>query len=115
MKIEVSIWGITAITSGWPVATLGWWWFLFRLGAWLRCRWLKKWAINNLIAYDQTWNARTLGDPDETISSRVGKLRDRRGGKLPWWLAWMVFLEWIDPHHFKDTQEPDEGGDAVWR
>ena len=32
-----------------------------------------RYVFNNLIALDQTWNTRFGGDPDETISSRLGK------------------------------------------
>jgi hypothetical protein len=70
---------------------------------------MKKYIWRNLIAIDQLVNALFNGDPDETISSRLGKYRDRHG-KLCWYLApigWM--LEKLDPGHLTNTQEPDEG------
>lgn len=34
---------------------------------------MKRYLLNLLIAADQGWNAALGGDPDETISSRVGR------------------------------------------
>lgn len=34
---------------------------------------LKRYVLNVLVGIDQGWNAALGGDPDETISSRVGK------------------------------------------
>lgn len=70
---------------------------------------------NILIAIDQLLNTVFGGDPDETISSRVGKCRDRHGGTLPWYLKWLVFLEYLDPGHLTKTQEQDQGKDEVWK
>lgn len=65
---------------------------------------IKKYVWNVLIAIDQLGNALTGGDPDETISSRTAKLRDR----WPWkYLGWL--LEKIDPGHLDKSLECDEG------
>jgi len=72
---------------------------------------------NVLIGLDQLGNALWGGDPDETISSRLGKMRARYGGRLPWYrplpslVAW--WLERVDPGHCEGAIEPDEGCDAV--
>lgn len=81
-------------------------------------KWLRRWSINILLAVDQLGNALAGGDPDETISSRLGKIKRDHGGIIPWWphplakvLDWC--LERIDPNHSIDAIEHDEGGDAV--
>ncbi len=62
-----------------------------------------------LIAYDQAMNAATGGDPDETISSRTGKLRNSR----PWAMALDWFLNKFESNHSKKAIEPDEGKDRI--
>jgi len=65
--------------------------------------------INVFTAVDQLCNALLFGDPDETISSRLGKFQDR---VAPYgWLCWL--LDFIDPGHCKDAVEDDEGGDQL--
>ena len=44
----------------------------------------RNWIINILIAIDQVGNAALWGDPDETISSRIGKTKRENGGRIPW-------------------------------
>ena len=77
-----------------------------------------KWLVNILIGIDQLGNAIGGGDPDETISSRLGKLARAHGGRVPWWrpLSWVIAagLEGIDPGHLADAIEEDEGKDAVF-
>lgn len=68
-----------------------------------------KYIWNILIAIDQLGNAILGGDPDETISSRAGKLQHR-----VWWakgLCW--FLDKIDAYHCRDAREFDEGDDRT--
>lgn len=48
------------------------------------------------VAFDQLVNAAIGGDPDETISSRAARGRDR--GEWNWCLLCRV-LDWIDPDH----------------
>jgi hypothetical protein len=43
-----------------------------------------KYFFNLLIAIDETGNAAAAGDPQETISSRLGKLLLYYGGNIPW-------------------------------
>lgn len=76
-----------------------------------------KYLLNVLIGLDQMGNAVAGGDPDETISSRLGKLRRRHGGTIPWYRPLSLSIDWwldkIDPGHCLDAIEADEGGDAV--
>jgi len=78
---------------------------------------LGKWALNVLIGIDQLANALTGGDPDETISSRLGKIKSKHGGEIPWYRPLSRIVDWgldkIDPGHSIDAIEPDEGKDAV--
>ena len=73
---------------------------------------------NNLIALDQKWNTVFGGDPDETISSRLGKLKLKHGGTIPWSrpLSKIIDsgLDVIDKNHSIDAIEKDEGEDALW-
>lgn len=67
---------------------------------------------NVLIAIDQLFNAILLGDPDETISSRLGKMfaanRDNVFARI---LKWAI--ESVDKDHFENSIESDEGADAI--
>ena len=71
-----------------------------------------KYFWNWLIWIDQGINVLFAGDPDETVSSRVGKNVHWRGRRGLWkWLA--DFLNWIDPGHTREYIEEDEGKDGV--
>lgn len=59
---------------------------------------------NLLIALDQLANTILLGDPDETISSRIAKNQTH-----PCWSILGAVLEWIDPGHLQRSVEWDEG------
>ena len=76
-----------------------------------------KWGLNILIGLDQFGNAILGGDPDETISSRLGKMKIRYGGSIPWYRPLSKIVDWgldkIDPGHSIDAIEHDEGSDAV--
>ena len=74
----------------------------------------KKWVLNVLIAIDQLFNALLGGDPDETISSRLGKAVARGcRSRLVRFLVWL--LDRIDPGHTRDAVEKDEGKREIWR
>ena len=73
-----------------------------------------RYLVNVLIGLDQLvgvifWNS----DPDETISSRLGKTKRRFGGRIPWRHPLQKVidagLEMIDPGHSIDSIEDDEG------
>jgi len=76
-----------------------------------------KWVLNILISIDQTVNSFLGGDPDETISSRLGKMKVKHGGKIPWYRPLSKVVDWgldkIDPNHSIDAIEKDEGKDAI--
>jgi len=66
------------------------------------------WWLGVLIGIDQLGNAIAGGDPDETISSRIGRRKLKSGGKLNWRrnpLHWLldVCLENIDKNHTIDA------------
>jgi hypothetical protein len=78
---------------------------------------LRTYLMNLALSVDQFGNAVTGGDPDETISSRIGRLKVAHGGRVPWTrpLARLVdwMLERIDPGHSVDAIEPDEGSNGI--
>lgn len=61
---------------------------------------------NVLVALDQLANAVLLGDPDETLSSRFGKNRNRCS--ICRFICF--FLDKIDKRHCSKSIERDEGG-----
>lgn len=62
---------------------------------------MKRWFWNTLIALDQFGNAIANGNPDETISSRLGRLKLAaffQDASWPWYCRWLdAFLDWADP------------------
>jgi hypothetical protein len=81
---------------------------------------IRRYLLNVLIAIDQLINAILFGDPDETISSRLGKTQ--RGDHGPTWKRiWMplrltvdgLFYLVGDPNHCIRSIEKDEGQNAV--
>lgn len=76
---------------------------LWPLAVWL-------WFKNVLLALDQLLNALLSGDPDETLSSRAGRARDR--GER-WGCILCGLLDRLDRRHCAKSNEGDEGGDSV--
>ena len=78
---------------------------------------IKKWGINIFITLDQTVNVILGGDPDETISSRIGKIKRKHKGKIPWYRFTARMVHWginkLDPGHFERAIEEDEGNDGI--
>lgn len=73
---------------------------------------LRRYLLNVLIGVDQLANAIAGGDPDETISSRVGKrLRESKAGVL--WAR--IVIACTSKKHCVDSIEDDEGKDALSR
>lgn len=67
----------------------------------------KAYLWRNLIAIDQLFNTIFNGDPDETISSRLGRhlVKDSLG-PFKWRQKLCKFLSWIDPrpgNHCKES------------
>lgn len=68
-----------------------------------------RWLRNIAIAIDQLGNALTFGDPDETVSSRLGKAAHR--SRAAWFICRLLSL--IDNRHCEDAEEIDEGGNRA--
>ena len=69
---------------------------------------IKKYLLNILLAIDFLGNALTGGDPEETISSRMGKKR-AKGKECKICKVLCKFLDWLDPRHCADAINPNEG------
>ena len=74
---------------------------------------MTKYLWNLLISLDQFANTAFGGDPDETLSSRWSKWRDRGDWRAVVGRFACRWLDWIDPGHSEKYREPDEGRDAV--
>lgn len=72
---------------------------------------MKKYLYNILIGIDQLSNAILGGDPDETMSSRMGKHVARHDS----WFCNLVcaLLNKIQPGHCIKAIEKDEGKNAI--
>jgi len=76
-----------------------------------------RWVLNVLISLDQLGNSILGGDPDETISSRLGRIKEKWGGAIPktrpvaWVTDWV--LDQIDEDHTLEAIEIDEGWDGL--
>lgn len=72
-----------------------------------------RYLLNILISLDQLGNSLLLGDPDETVSSRLGRIKRKWGGRIPWSRPVSKVVDWlldrIDPNHTLDAIEDDEG------
>ena len=79
---------------------------------------IKKYIWNNLIAWDQLINALFGGDPDESMSSRLGKWVGPKRESACWACknsakVICAVLHLIDPNHCEKSIETDEGKDAL--
>lgn len=72
---------------------------------------LKAYLWNLLIAVDQLLNTLIFGDPDETLSSRLGKV----SGRCALCRAICQLLSRIDARHCEKSIEPDEGKNGIIR
>lgn len=72
---------------------------------------LGKWTMNILVGLDQLANAVLLGDPDETISSRAGKLKRSKKWRAGANIINILFF-W-QKRHCKKSIEEDEGKDGL--
>lgn len=73
---------------------------------------IKKYIWNILISIDQLFNTLFGGDPDETISSRLGK-KLRAGDPSDLEEDMCDVLDSIDPDHCAKSIEDDEGDRKV--
>ena len=71
-----------------------------------------KYLLNILIAVDEFGNALTAGDPGETISSRLGRIKAKNKGVIPWHRPVAKVIAWgldkIQPGHVEHAIEPPE-------
>ena len=76
-----------------------------------------RYFVNILLSIDQLGNSVLLGDPDETISSRLGRIKEKWGGEIPWRRPVSRFTAWwlnkIDKNHVENAIERDEGKDGL--
>ena len=71
---------------------------------------IRRWIINVFVAIDQLGNALSGGDPDETVSSRLGK---EQGNPFASVVCWLLSL--LDADHCQKAIEEDEGDDEPLR
>jgi hypothetical protein len=72
---------------------------------------MKRYLFNLLIGIDQFCNTVLGGDPDETISSRVGKYARSGPGWIPCQLC--KFLNLFEKDHCVRSIEEDEGNNSL--
>lgn len=70
------------------------------------------WLWNILVALDQLANTVVLGDPDETLSSRMGKAVRANRCVLCRGLCWLIGR--FDPNHCEKLTGPDEGANQIY-
>ena len=73
--------------------------------------------MNVLISLDQFGNSILGGDPDETISSRLGRVKTKWGGEIPRTRPVARVTDWIldkiDKNHSIDAIEKDRGNEGL--
>ena len=70
----------------------------------------KKYLVNNLVALDQAVNTFLGGDPDETLSSRIGK--NYKGSIFHKFVNTLFFWQ---KDHCEESIDPTEGKDAIFK
>jgi len=73
---------------------------------------LKQYIMNWFILLDLAGNTALGGDPQETISSRLGKAASR-GNYIAYYVC--RCLSWFDEAHCRGAKDPHEGNRAIWR
>ena len=74
---------------------------------------IKKYTRNVWVGVDQFYNTMLLGDEDETISSRCGKLRNNGTPLFANVIDWVVFIITKERNHCSSCIEEDEGGNSL--
>jgi hypothetical protein len=78
---------------------------------------LLQYVFNLFIGLDQFLNVITCGDPDETVSSRLGRIKRANNGKIPWRrpMAKLTdkLLDVIQPGHSLNAIEPGRGNHGL--
>jgi len=76
-----------------------------------------KYCWNILIAIDQLINTLFCGDPDETLSSRMGKWaiagKHKKGTRKVVYQVCHFVVELFEKDHFKKSIEEDEGNRRI--
>ena len=71
-----------------------------------------RYFLNIALGLDQLGNTFWGGCHDETISSRLGRIKTANGGKIPWSRPWPKIMDWaldkIDKNHSIKSIEKDE-------
>jgi hypothetical protein len=71
-----------------------------------------RYFLNIALGLDQFANTFAGGEPDETISSRLGRIKEAHGGKIPAYRPLACFLDWgldkIQEDHCIRAIERDE-------
>jgi hypothetical protein len=75
---------------------------------------VKKYILNILIALDQLGNAILLGDPDNTISGRLGVAIYEGECRLCKPICKLLDFVFRDKNHCKKSIEADEGKRSLW-
>lgn len=70
---------------------------------------VKRYLWNNLLSLDQSLNTLTGGDPDETLSSRLGKKVLKGDGILPCVICKFLDVVFREKNHCINNIEYDEG------
>ena len=73
---------------------------------------VKRYILNWLLWLDQGANCLLGGDPQETLSSRIGKVA-ADGHK--WAVLVCKVLDWLDPGHCQRSVDQYDGWRAIWR
>jgi len=76
-----------------------------------------RYIVNILLSLDQLLNSILLGDPQESVSSRLGRIKVKWGGTIPRFrIAARItdkILDRIDPGHTIDAIQEGEGSDGL--
>lgn len=70
---------------------------------------LKQYGWNILVSLDQLANTLLAGDPDETLSSRMGKYVQRGRGWIPCRICKLLDVVFKQKNHCLNNIETDEG------
>ncbi len=73
---------------------------------------IKRYIINVLLWLDLGANTLLGGDPQETLSSRLGKAA-KRGNRIAY--VCCRALRWFDKNHCINAIDKDEGDKSIWR
>jgi len=86
-----------------------------RLSKWISHFWLARWYANVMYALDRLFNALLLGDPDETMSSRLGKhlTRDEGGCRLCGIVCGFLSLVFFQRDHCRNNINSRRGYDTA--